>query len=125
MPFYDKLETQDPEKRERSQFKDLRTLLEFAKGKAPQLRRQLKGVDIKALKDREALASVPVLRKSDLLAMQQAAPPFAGLTTVKPGQLARLLISPGPIADPEGIYMDWWGAARALAAAGFAKGTWC
>ncbi len=122
MPFYDKLETQDPEKRERSQFKDLRTLLEFAKGKAPQLRRQLKGIEIKALKDREALASVPVLRKADLMAMQQAAPPFAGLTTVKPGQLARLLISPGPIADPEGIYMDWWGAARALAAAGFAKG---
>ena len=122
MAFYDKLETADPEKREKSQFKELRALLDFAKAKAPALRRQLKGIEVKSLKDRAALAHVPVLRKSDLLAMQQAAPPFAGLTTVKPGQLARLLISPGPIADPEGIYMDWWGAARSLVAAGFAKG---
>jgi phenylacetate-CoA ligase len=122
MPFYDKLETAEPERRERALFKDLRTLLDFAKGKAPALRRQLKGVEIKALKDRAALASVPVLRKSDLVALQEASPPFAGLATARPGQLARLLISPGPIADPEGIYMDWWGAARALAAAGFAKG---
>jgi phenylacetate-CoA ligase len=122
MPHFDKRETMDPEKREKALFKDLRTLLDFARGKAPALKRQLKGIDIKALKDRAALAGVPVLRKADLLALQQAAPPFAGLTTVKPGQLARLLISPGPIADPEGIYMDWWGAARSLAAAGFVKG---
>lgn len=122
MPFYDKLETADPEKRERAQFKDLRALLDFAKGRAPALRRQIKGVDIRALKDRAALAAVPVLRKSDLVAMQQAAPPFAGLATAKPGNLARLLISPGPIADPEGIYMDWWGAARSLVAAGFSRG---
>ncbi|MCA3563282.1 MAG: AMP-binding protein [Methylocystis sp.] len=122
MPFFDKRETADPEKREKSQFRELRALLEYARGKAPALKKQLKGIDIKMLKGREALAGVPVLRKSDLLALQQAAPPFAGFTTVKPGQLARLLISPGPIADPEGIYMNWWGAARALAAAGFAKG---
>jgi phenylacetate-CoA ligase len=122
MAFFDKRETLDPEKREKVLFKDLRILLDFARGKAPAVRRQLKGVDIKALKDREALSKVPVLRKSDLLELQRATPPFAGLTTVKPGQLARLLISPGPIADPEGIYMDWWGAARAMAAAGFMKG---
>ncbi len=122
MPHLDKRELMEPEKREKALFKDLRTLMDFAKGRAPTLRKQLKGVDLKALKDRAALARVPVLRKSDLMAMQQASPPFAGLTTVKPGQLARLLISPGPIADPEGIYMDWWGAARALSAAGFAKG---
>ncbi len=122
MPYFDKFETTNSEKREKAHFRELRALLEYARGKAPALKKQLKGIDIKALKDREALAGVPVLRKSDLLAMQQAAPPFAGLTTVKPGQLARLLISPGPIADPEGIYMDWWGAARSLSAAGFAKG---
>jgi phenylacetate-CoA ligase len=122
MPHLDKREVQDPQKREAALFKDLRSLLGFAAGKAPALRRQLKAVDVKGLKDRAALAGVPVLRKGDLLEMQKAAPPFAGLTTLKPGQLARLLISPGPIADPEGAFMDWWGAARALAAAGFAKG---
>ncbi len=122
MAHLDKRETMDPEKREKALFRDLRGLLDAVKGRAPGLRQQLRGVDVKSLKDRAALAAAPVLRKSDLMAMQRESPPFAGLTAVKPGQLARLLISPGPIADPEGAYMDWWGAARALAAAGFAKG---
>jgi phenylacetate-CoA ligase len=122
MPHLDKLETMEPAKREAREFKDLRAMLSFAPGKATALRKQLKGIDVRSLKDRASMAQIPVLRKSDLLAMQQDNPPFAGLTTVKPGQLARLLISPGPIADPEGIFMDWWGAGRALAAAGFIKG---
>jgi phenylacetate-CoA ligase len=122
MAYFDKRETQDAEKREKALFKDLRGLMDFAKGKAPQLRKQLKGINLRDIKDRASLAQVPVLSKSDLIAMQQASLPFAGLTTVKAGQLARLLISPGPVADPEGIYMDWWGAARSLFAAGFRKG---
>ncbi len=120
--FYDKLENMEAEKREKALFKDLRGLMDFAKGKAPALRAQLKGIEVKALKDRAALASVPVLRKPELMALQQAKGPFGGLVTAKPGQMARLLMSPGPIAEPEGIYMDWWGAARALFAAGFTKG---
>ena len=120
--FYDKLENMDAEKREKALFKDLRALMDFAKGKAPALKAQLKGVDIKALKDRAALAAIPVLRKPELMALQQAKAPFGGLVTAKPGQMARLLMSPGPLAEPEGIYTDWWGAARALCAAGFAKG---
>lgn len=122
MPHLDKREIQDPAKREAALFKDLRALLGFAVGRAPALKKQLKGIDIKGLKDRAALSAVPVLRKSDLMEMQKAAPPFAGFTTLKAGQLSRLLISPGPIADPEGAFMDWWGAARSLAAARFSKG---
>src|SRR5207253_1280719 len=34
----------------------------------------------------------------------------------------RLLMSPGPIFEPEGHGKDWWGAARALYAAGFRAG---
>ncbi len=122
MPHLDKREIQEPEKREKALFRDLRRLLDFARPRAPGLKRRLKGIDIKALKDREALASVPVLRKSDLADMQKQDAPLAGLATLKPGQFARLLISPGPFADPEGAFMDWWGAARSLAAAGFRKG---
>jgi phenylacetate-CoA ligase len=120
--FYDKLEVRDPAKREKALFKELGALLEEALPKAPALKKQLKGIDIEKLKSREALAKVPVLRKDELKALQQAKPPFGGLVTAKPGQLARLLVSPGPVLDPEGAYMDWWGAARALCAAGFAKG---
>src|SRR5262249_7868162 len=39
-----------------------------------------------------------------------------------PGKMRRLLVSPGPIFEPEGHGTDWWGAARALHAAGFRAG---
>ena len=39
-----------------------------------------------------------------------------------PGKVRRLLMSPGPIFEPEGEGDDWYGAARALYAAGFRAG---
>ena len=71
---------------------------------------------------RAALAGLPVLRKSDLVALQKANPPFGGLNVTPPGNARRLLMSPGPIFEPEGAGKDWWGAARALHAAGFRAG---
>ncbi len=79
---------------------------------------RLAGVDVAALTSRDALGAVPVLRKSELAELQAKAPPFGGLTATPAGLLARLFISPGPIFDPEGHGRDWWGAAKALAAAG-------
>jgi phenylacetate-CoA ligase len=62
------------------------------------------------------------VRKSDLKAMQEETPPFGGLTASRASTLKRLLVSPGPIFEPEGHAKDWWGAARAFFAAGFRKG---
>ena len=119
---FDKRETRNPAKREKEDFALLRDILTIAKRKAPTLARQLKGIQIKGLADRSALAQVPVFRKGDLLALQKAKPPFAGLAATHPGALKRLLMSPGPIFDPEGHANDWWGAGRAAFAAGFRKG---
>lgn len=118
---YDAGETQDPAAREAALFARLRSLLESAQAGAPALRQQLEGVAIDSLIDRAALQQVPVIRKGDLLALQAQNPPFAGLSPVKSGALKRLLVSPGPIFDPEGRAEDWWGAARALFAAGMRK----
>ena len=71
---------------------------------------------------RAALAKLPVLRKSDIAALQKENPPFGGLNVTPPGKARRLLMSPGPIFEPEGEGKDWWGAARALYAAGFRAG---
>jgi len=120
--FFDAVETRPQEQREIAQMSELRDILAWAKPAAPALERQLSGIEIAALTDRAALATVPVLRKSDLLGMQNVAPPFAGLTTTGDGMLKRLLMSPGPIFDPEGYAADWWGAGRALFAAGFRRG---
>jgi phenylacetate-CoA ligase len=120
--FYDRKEIRDPAARERALFRELRALLTESAGKAPALKAQLKGIDIAKLRSRADLARVPVIRKSDIKAMQEETPPFAGLSTRTRAGLMRILVSPGPIFEPEGGEVDWWGAARAFFAAGFRKG---
>jgi phenylacetate-coenzyme A ligase PaaK-like adenylate-forming protein len=119
--FYDALETRDPAAREKDLFARLPEALARAMG-APGWAEHLKGVDPKAVTSRAALAKLPVMRKGDLPALQKALPPFGGLALKAPGQLRRLLMSPGPIFEPEGHDTDAWGAARALYAAGFRPG---
>ncbi|MBV8754601.1 MAG: AMP-binding protein [Hyphomicrobiales bacterium] len=119
--FYDALETRDPAAREKETFARLPEALARAMG-APGWAEHLKGIDPKSVTSRAALAKLPVLRKSDLPALQKAMPPFGGLAVTPPGKLKRLLMSPGPIFEPEGHDKDAWGAARALYAAGFRPG---
>src|SRR5262245_20971491 len=84
---------------------------------APGWAAQLAGVDPAVVTSRAALARLPVLRKVDLAARQKATPPFGGFNVTPPDRMRRLLMSPGPIFEPEGYGSDLWGAARALHAA--------
>ncbi len=45
---FDRLETRSPDKREAEDFRILRALLTESIGKAPALKKQLKGIDIRA-----------------------------------------------------------------------------
>ena len=103
-------------------FRGLRQQLARAIADQPYWAERLAGIEPGAITDRRSLSALPVLRKSDLVALQAAAPPFGGLTHPPAGKLLRLYVSPGPIFDPEGGGRDWWGAARALEAAGVAAG---
>jgi phenylacetate-CoA ligase len=118
---YDLLETRDPAAREREQFARLREIVASALG-APGWARQLPGLDPSTISDRAALARLPLLRKSDLVTLQREHPPFGGFNLTAPGKLPRLLMSPGPIFEPQAQGPDCWGAARALFAAGFRAG---
>jgi phenylacetate-CoA ligase len=118
---YDALETRDPAVREREQFAKLPDAIARAMT-APGWAKHLKGVDAKSVTSRAALAKLPVLRKSELVELQKSDPPFGGLNTTAPGKVRRLLMSPGPIFEPEGQGKDWYGVARALFAAGFRAG---
>jgi phenylacetate-CoA ligase len=118
---YDALETRDPAVREREQFARLDEIVVRAVT-APGWARHLSAVDVKSVNSRAALAKLPVLRKSDISALQKELPPFGGLNVTPPGKARRLLMSPGPIFEPEGEGADWWGAARAVYAAGFRSG---
>ncbi|MGC2822754.1 MAG: AMP-binding protein [Pseudolabrys sp.] len=118
---YDALETRDPAAREREQFARLTDIIARAMS-APGWAKHLQGIDPKSITSRASLAKLPVLRKSEISALQKAHPPFGGLNVTAPGKARRLLMSPGPIFEPEGEGTDWWGAARALYAAGFRVG---
>ncbi len=120
--YYDLLETRSAEAREGALMAALPALVARASANARGWRARLRGVDPQAISSRKALAQLPVLRKSDLKALQEEDPPFGGLTTVEPGRLGRLFMSPGPIFDPEGAREDPWRTTRALYAAGIRPG---
>lgn len=118
---YDALETRDPAVREREQFARLPEVIARALT-APGWATQLAGVDPKSVTSRAALARLPLLRKPDLLSLQKSNPPFGGFNVTPPGKAKRLMMSPGPIFEPEGEGKDWWGCGRAAFAAGFRAG---
>jgi phenylacetate-CoA ligase len=119
--FFDSLETREPAERERDLMRRLPDLLARALA-APGWAEQLGGVDAQSITSRAALAKLPVLRKSELAQRQRTRPPFGGFNVSAPGNMRRLLMSPGPIFEPEGTAKDCWGAARALFAAGLRAG---
>lgn len=130
--FYDDLETQSPKERTISLFKRLPDALLQASKNAPAIAQQLTGIDVNSITSYEALAKIPVLRKSELLQIQHTARinqtdtsnngerirMFGGFSTIGWGQVRRVFASPGPIYEPESSREDYWGFARALFAAG-------
>ncbi|HEY3180390.1 MAG TPA: AMP-binding protein [Casimicrobiaceae bacterium] len=120
--YFDRLETRDPALREREQLAQLTRQTTHAKAKAPAFARLFADVDVNAITTRQALAQLPVTRKSELLELQKAERPFGGFATTRWGDARRVFASPGPICEPEGHAPDYWRLARALFAAGFRRG---
>ena len=118
---YDWKETRDHAMREADLFSQLPDVLRRAM-EAPGYAKHLRGIDPAGITSRAALATLPVLRKSDLPALHKAAPPFGGFVSRPPGAFARLYTSPGPIFEAEAAQADPWRGARALFAAGFLPG---
>jgi phenylacetate-CoA ligase len=118
---YDWKETRDHAMREADLFSQLPDVLRRAM-EAPGYAEHLRGIDPAAITSRAALATLPVLRKSDLPALHKAAPPFGGFVGKPPGTFARLYTSPGPIFEAEARQVDPWRGARALFATGFRPG---
>ena len=123
---YDKLEIRDPAERERDLLAALPKQIAQAQTAAPAFAKILDGVKPADVTTREALAKLPVTRKSELLELQKvrrADDPFGGFSTIVRGpRMPRVFASPGTIYEPEGEARDYWRTARALHAAGFRSG---
>lgn len=120
--FFDALETRDPRERERDLLARLRGFLARALADAPGLAAWLAQVDPASIDSRSALATLPVLRKAELMAFQQADPPFGGFANAAMLAGSRIFLSPGPVWEPQGVGSDPGAAARAFFAAGVRTG---
>lgn len=126
--FFDALETRAPAERDAALLAALPAHIARAQQRSPAFAQILQGVDAGAVTTRAALARLPVTRKSELLARQQASraagkDAFGGFATTTYGALMqRVFASPGPIYEPEGVAADYWRTGRALFAAGFRAG---
>lgn len=127
---YDPLETRDPSAREAALAAALPKQVASAQ-RVPAFADMLAGVDAAAITSRAALATLPVLRKHELLERQKATraqDPFGGFSAIgwrglrSPSGAKRVFQSPGPIYEPEGQAADYWRVARAMYAAGFRAG---
>ena len=135
--FYDALEARDPAVREARLMAALPAQIAQAQRHAGAFAQTLASVDAASITSRAALATLPVIRKHELLERQQAArqaggDPFGGFATIgwraidsQFGTLRRaqrVYQSPGPIYEPEGTANDYWRLARAMHAAGLRGG---
>ncbi|HEX6958866.1 MAG TPA: AMP-binding protein [Ferrovibrio sp.] len=124
--YFDSRETRRPASRQRAQIAALQALVAHAKKASPYYREILKAVRPASLTSLEALAKLPVTRKSDLAPRQKARPPLGGLEAAKATEIANYFQSPGPMyeayARPNAKMKDPWRFARALWAAGCRPG---
>ena len=120
--YYDQLETRDPQTRREAHFAALSEQINHAQRRSRAFARILADIDSASIITADALAQLPVTRKSELTTLAKQDPPFGGLATAEPGEFARVFSSPGPVYEPESHRPDYWRLARALFAAGFRRG---
>ena len=125
---FDALETRAPEAREAALMAALPAQIAHAQAHAPAFAELLQGVDAASINSRAALATLPVIRKYELLERQKASRAaggsvFGGFSALGFGKgMTRVFASPGTIYEPEGTRSDYWRMARAMFAAGFRPG---
>ena len=121
--FFDALEQRDPALREAELLRALPKQVAHAQAHTGAFSELLKGVNAQAISNRDALATLPVIRKHELLERQKAlrtSDVFGGFSTHSFGRnMRRVFASPGTIYEPEGTHADYWRIGRAMFAAGF------
>jgi len=121
--FFDELEIMPAETREKYLDQRLSQTVDHAYRNAPAVkeifdRAGVSPAEIRTVKD---LERVPITRKTDLIELQKANPPFGGFLTIPPEDVERIFISPGPIYEPvQHAGIKWF--AKSFWAAGFRKG---
>ena len=121
--YFDDLEEMPATARQLYLERKLRQAINHAYKNAPSAREimdraHVKPSDIHSIK---SLVKIPITRKADLIELQKSRPPYGGFLAIKPEDIERVFISPGPIYEPlHSAKIKWF--ARSFWAAGFRKG---
>ena len=111
--YFDALETRSADERQADIAAQLPAQIERM-----QLNGLLQEVDAAAVTSVSDLASLPVLRKSELGAAQKSNPPLGGLAGRPISGFNHIFQSPGPIYEPGRTTRDWWRIGRFVHAVG-------
>lgn len=115
--FFDELETRSADQRAADLADALPRQITRAKA-LPGFAAALADVDPASITSMDALAALPVLRKSELGAAQKANGPLGGYADLSNPNLVHVFQSPGPIYEPGGQTSDWFRFGRVLNAVG-------
>jgi phenylacetate-CoA ligase len=120
--YFDTLETRSDDERAADFALALPRQIANAQANSTGFATTLADVDATSITDANALAKLPVLRKSDLSTAQNAAPPLGGFSTVNANNIHQVFQSPGPIYEMGQRGGDWWRFGRFLHAVGIGAG---
>lgn len=119
--YFDSLETRSADARAADVAKALPLQIARAQGISG-YSESLAGIDASSIQSLADLASLPVLRKSEIGRSQAENAPLGGFVTRPVSGFAHIFQSPGPIYEPGGVDHDWWRVGRFLSAVGIGEG---
>jgi phenylacetate-CoA ligase len=121
--FFDELETMSPAAREKYLNQKLSETVTRAYQHAPAITNLFNqaGVTPEQILTVKDLEKLPITRKTDLMELQRANPPYGGFLAIPAEDIERVFISPGPVYEPiQHAGIKWF--AKSFWAAGFRKG---
>jgi phenylacetate-CoA ligase len=120
--FYDALEILSAKARPQYQDRELSKTIAHAYQYAPAVKKLFDkaGISPEQIHTVKDLEKLPITRKTDLLEMQKADPPYGGIVTIPHEDIERVFISPGPIYEIQNSSIMWF--AKSFWAAGFRQG---
>ena len=121
--FFDELEIMSADTREKYFSQRLSLTINYAYRHAPAVKEIFNkaGVSPAQIRTVRDLERLPITRKTDLIELQKANPPYGGFLTTPPEEVERVFLSPGPVYEPiQHAGIQWF--AKSFWAAGFRKG---
>lgn len=96
----------------------------YANATAVKARFDAAGVAPEAIQTIADLTKLPILRKDEMVQLQQANPPFGGFLGVEPAAVSHIFFSPGPLYEPAPAAQDrvWEITKQMLLGCGFVPG---